>query len=46
MTHQYKKIPVKMKRWMQFNVMPWSSLGVERFMRRAGLEEAWEGLRT
>jgi len=22
MTHQYKKLPVTMKMWMQFNVMP------------------------
>jgi len=22
MTHQYKKLPVKMKMWMQFNIMP------------------------
>jgi len=24
MTHQYKKLPVTMKMWMQFNVMPWT----------------------
>jgi len=29
MTHQYKKLPVTMKRLMQFNVMPWTSLGVD-----------------
>jgi len=29
MTHQYKKLPVTMKMWMQFNVMPWTSLGVD-----------------
>jgi len=27
MTHQYKKLPVTKKMWMQFNVMPWTSLG-------------------
>jgi len=29
MTHQYKKRPVTMKMWMQFNVMPWTSLGAD-----------------
>jgi len=29
MTHQYKKLPVTMKMWMQFNVMPNTSLGVD-----------------
>jgi len=29
MTHLYKKLPVTMKMWMQFNVMPWTSLGVD-----------------
>jgi len=24
MTHQYKKLPVTMKMWMQLNVMPWT----------------------
>jgi len=24
-THQYKKLPVTMKMWLQFNVMPWTS---------------------
>jgi len=24
MTHQYKKLPVTMNMWMQFNVMPWT----------------------
>jgi len=24
-----KKLPVTMKMWMQFNVMPWTSLGVD-----------------
>jgi len=28
MTHQYKKLPVTMKMWMQINVMPCTSLGV------------------
>jgi len=28
MKHQYKKLPVTMKMGMQFNVMPWTSLGV------------------
>jgi len=28
MIHQYKKLPVTMKMRMQFNVMPWTSLGV------------------
>jgi len=27
--HQYKKLTVTMKMWMQFNVMPWTSLGVD-----------------
>jgi len=27
MTHQYEKLPVTMKLWMQFNVMPWTLLG-------------------
>jgi len=30
MTHQHKKLPVTMKMWMQFNVMPWTSLGVDK----------------
>jgi len=25
MTHQYKKLPVTMKMWMQFYVMPWTN---------------------
>jgi len=29
MTHQHKKLPVTMKMWMQFNVMPRTSLGVD-----------------
>jgi len=29
MTHQYKKLPVTMKMWTQFNVMPWTSLSVD-----------------
>jgi len=29
MTHQYKKLPVTTKMWMQFNVMPRTSLGVD-----------------
>jgi len=29
MTHQYKKLLVTMKMWMQFNVMPWTSLGAD-----------------
>jgi len=29
MKHQYKKLPVTMKMWMQFNVMPRTSLGVD-----------------
>jgi len=28
-SHQYEKVPVTMKMWMQFNVMPWTSLGVD-----------------
>jgi len=28
MTHQYEKLPVTMKMWMQFNVMPWTWLEV------------------
>jgi len=28
MTHKYKKLPVTMKMWMQFNVMPWTSVSV------------------
>jgi len=28
MTHQYKKLPVKMKMWMQFNVMPRTTLRI------------------
>jgi len=24
MTHQYKKLPVTITMWMQFNVMPWT----------------------
>jgi len=35
MTHQYKKLPVTMKMWMQFNVMPWTSLGVDAVQRHA-----------
>jgi len=31
MTHQYKKLPVTMKMWMQFTVMLWTSLGVDQF---------------
>jgi len=35
MTHQYKKLPVTMKMWMQFYVMPWTSLGVDAVYRHA-----------
>jgi len=35
MTHQYKKLPKTMKMWMQFNVMPWTSLGVDAVYRHA-----------
>jgi len=35
MTRQYKKLPVTMKMWMQFNVMPWTSLGVDAVYRHA-----------
>jgi len=31
MTHQYKKLPVTMKIWMQFNFMTWTSLGWMQF---------------
>jgi len=37
MTHQYKKLPVTMKMWMQFNVMPWTSLEVDAVKRQAQL---------
>jgi len=30
-THQYRKLPVTMKMWMQFNVMPWISLDQQLF---------------
>jgi len=33
MTHQYKKLPVTMKIWMQLNVIPWTSLGVDAEVR-------------
>jgi len=33
MTHQYKKLPVTMKIWMQFNNMPWTSLGAFHVFR-------------
>jgi len=29
MTHQNKKLPMTMKMWMQFNVMPWISHGID-----------------
>jgi len=35
LTHQYKKLPVTMKKWMQFNIMPWTSLGVDAVQRHA-----------
>jgi len=35
MTQQYKKLPVTMKMWMQFNVMPSTSLGVDAVYRHA-----------
>jgi len=35
MKHQNKKLPVTMKMWMQFNVMPWRSLGVAAVYRHA-----------
>jgi len=28
-----QKLPVTMKMWMQFNVMPWTSLGVDAIKR-------------
>jgi len=34
-THQYKKLPVTMKMWMQFNVMPWTSLCADAVLRHA-----------
>jgi len=34
MTHQYKTLPVTMKMWMQFYVMPWTSLGVDAVYER------------
>jgi len=30
MTHQYKKLPVTMKMWMQFNVMPRTDFAAEK----------------
>jgi len=35
MTHQYTKLPVTMKMWMQFNVMSWTLLGVDAVLRHA-----------
>jgi len=33
--HRYKKLPVTMKMWMRFNVMPRTSLGVDAAKRNA-----------
>jgi len=37
MTHQYKKLSVTMKMWMQFNVMPRTTLGVDAVRNKATL---------
>jgi len=37
MKHQYKKLPVTMKMWMQFNVIPWTSLGVDAGIQQVRL---------
>jgi len=34
-----KKLPVTMKIWIQINVMPWTSLGVDAVARHAEDEE-------
>jgi len=38
MTHQYKKLPVTMKMWMQFNVMALTSLGVDAVITSCHVE--------
>jgi len=44
MTHQYKKLSVTTKMWMQFNVMPWTSLGVDAVLSSENIQNALKSL--
>jgi len=43
-THQYKKLPVTMKMWMQFNVKRYVPMNHECFMLKKGLKTTRENI--